>query len=186
MSRLPTQDEILRTRDLAQADLDGRRARALAWEGELVEAGRECWEMIGDFVTRARELGVKPSTWQSSEHAGQASRIVWVEGYALTNGAIASAPPLRYCVAVPRHLRRPQLVVFELEELALFTVPVGDESGAAAAVREHQTVSRGSWPRIARLEHMYGFQHAFRGELETSLLALTADPQDSDPPSPNN
>src|SRR6202040_783192 len=49
-----------------------------------------------------------------------------------------------------------------------------------------QTVALGGWPRIARLEHMYAFQRAFRRELETSLVALTADLQDPASPSSND
>jgi hypothetical protein len=172
VNQLPTRDDLLRRKAIEQDKLERPRLRAQAIERDLAAARTQCWELLEEFVARARELGVEPSTWRSSSNGAHTSRITWIEGYPLSTGAIVSAPPLRYGVAERRHVRRPQQQVREVDALSLFVPSAGQESGFAPSFLEPQTAAQGSWPNIDRLEHAASIVTALRNGLETTLFAL--------------
>ncbi len=172
MSQLPTREDLLRQKEIEKDALARPHLRALAIERDLLASRAQCWELVEEFVERARELAVAPQIWQSASEGGYTPRITWVEGYRLTSGSIASAPPLRYCVAERRRVRRAQHEERAVEELSLFVASSSSEAGLAVGLLEHHTKSRGGWPRIERLEHAAGVLTGLRRELETSLLAL--------------
>jgi len=172
MTPLSTRDELMRRKAIERAELMRPQQQALAIERDLVAARAQCWELLGEFVARAGELGVQPRTWQSSSQRGHIPRVAWIEGYPLTNGAIVSTPPLRYCIQERRLVRRPQQEVREVEAVSLFALSTGPGSEFAADYLEPQSASHGSWPNIDRLEHAADIIQALRGTLETSLLAL--------------
>jgi hypothetical protein len=172
MTQLSTRDELVRRKAIEQEDLMRPQQQALALERDLVAARAQCWELLGEFVKRAGELGVQPRTWQSSSRRGHIRRVAWIEGYPLANGAIVSVPPLRYCIQERRLVRGPRQEVRELEAVSLFARSTGPGSESAADYLEPQSASRGSWPNIHRLEHAADIIHALQGTLETSLLAL--------------
>ena len=172
MNQLPTRDDLLRRKAIERDELERPRLRAQAIERDLAAARTQCWELLEEFVARARELGLEPPTWQSSSHGAHTSRITWIEGYPLTTGAIVWAPPHRYGIAERRHVRRPQKQVREVDALSLFVPPAPQEPGHPPSFLEPQTASHGGWPYIDRLEHAASIVTALRGELETTLFAL--------------
>ena len=121
---------------------------------------------------RARELSVTPRTWTPPEHDGPMPWIVWVEGYPLANGSVLTAPPLRYCNAERRKVRRPRPTIVPVEELTLFLPSAEATPGASSGSFELHTISGGDWPRIQRLEHAATIITGLQRRLETSLLAL--------------
>jgi len=172
MDQLPTRDDLLRRKASEQGDLERPRLRALAIERDLAAARAQCWELLDQFTGRVYELGIEFQTWRSSSLDASTSRIIWIEGYPLTNGAIVSLPPLRYCVAERRRVRRPQEEMRELNELSIFVPCAGQELGLAPSFLEPQTASSGGWPHIERLEYAASVLNALRIALEKSLFAL--------------
>ncbi len=172
MTQLSTRDELMRRKAIEREELMRPQQRALALERDLEAARAQCWELLGEFATRAEELGVQPRTWQSSSRRGHTPRVAWIEGYPLANGTIVSVPPLRYCIQERRLVRRPQQDVREVEAVSLFALSTGPGSEPAADYLEPQSASHGRWPNIDRLEHAADIIHALQGTLETSLLAL--------------
>src|SRR5579859_4322543 len=116
MSQLPTRDDFMQRKQRERDELARPQLQAQAIERELLAARETCWELLAEFIARARELSVKPHTWESPQHGSNAPRIAWVEGYPLESGSIVSAPPLRYCLTERRLVRRPLMQVVELEE----------------------------------------------------------------------
>ena len=172
MSSLPTRDDLLRRREHERSADERRRQRTLAIERDLVAARRECWELVTDFVTRAGELGIEPRIWRASGRSPHTAKISWIAGYPLTNGAVVSAPPHRYCISERRTVFRPGKLEREIDEISYFTVPAGCVPEDAADVLEQHTPTNGEWPRIAKLEHASTILDALRKELELSLFAL--------------
>jgi hypothetical protein len=172
MDQLSSRDELLRRKANEQDELERPRLRALAIERDLAAARAQCWELLEQFTGRAHELGVEPQTWRSSPQGAHTSRIVWIEGYTLTNGAMISAPPLRYCVAERRRVRGPQEEVRVVDELSLFVPSTGQELGLAPSFLEPQTASSEGWPHIQRLEDAASILNGLRITLEKSLFAL--------------
>lgn len=160
---LPTRDDLLSRKQEERAESDRPRERAKYEERELMVARTKYWELIGEFVDRLRELNIPA---QRQAPVAGAGWIVWVEGYSLTGGAIASAPPLRYCTSERRLLAR-QKQVQEVDELSLFVVAAGDAGQTA-----QQTASKGNWPPVYRLDRTAAALTALERELEASLLAL--------------
>jgi hypothetical protein len=172
MTQLSTRDELMRRKAIEREELMRPQLQALALERDLVAARAQCWELLGEFVRRAGELGVQPQTWQASSRRGPIPRVAWIEGYPLANGAIVSVPPLRYCIQERRLVGRPQQEVREVDAVSLFALSTGPGSEFAADYLEPQSACLGSWPNIDRLEHAANIINALQGTLETSLLAL--------------
>ena len=173
MSELPTRDDLLHRKAL-EAEKDARRREwALYEERELVAARIRYWEMVEEFVDRARELGLQPQLQHSPLYRGSTPWITWVEGYPLTGGAVVSAPPMRYGTAERRRVLRPQPQVHEVEEISLFVVSTGNEAGLGAGLVEEMTASQGTcWPPIDRLDNAASALLALERKLVASLLVL--------------
>ncbi|HEX4519293.1 MAG TPA: hypothetical protein VH063_06890 [Gaiellaceae bacterium] len=172
MGELPTLEELLRRKAIEAEDLDRPRQRAEAAQHDLEAACAQYWGLLQEFVDRTRELSVAPRMWTPPSRDGYTPRIVWVEGYPLANGSVVSAPPLRYCNAERRKVRRPVEEVIELEELTLFLPCAESRPGSTGGAFEVHTASDGSWPRIIRLEHAATILTGLQRRLEASLLAL--------------
>ncbi len=172
MAELPTTDELLRRKAIELDELDRPRRRAEETEQHLVAARAQYWKLLEEFVDRARQLGVEPVTWTPPARSPHAPRIMWIEGYPLANDSVVSAPPLRYCKAERRRVRRPVPEIVPITELCLFVPRVESRPGTSGVLFDQQTVSGGTWPEIVRLEHASSILTALERRLETSLLAL--------------
>ena len=96
MSPLPSGEQLRQRKMIENAEIERQRARQAAEQRGLEESCARYWELLGDFVGRAGELGVEPRRHEPTTH-GRA-RIEWVEGFLLRSGSIVTAPPLQYCV----------------------------------------------------------------------------------------
>jgi hypothetical protein len=172
MADLPTPEELLHRKAIELDDLERPRRRAEAAQRDLEAAREQYWGLLEVFVDRTRELGVSPRTLTPASPDAYTPRIVWIEGFPLANGSVVSTPPLRYCTAERRRVRRPEQVVFPLEELTLFVPRAELRPGQGGPAFELHTASDGTWPRIQRLEHASTILTALRRRLETSLLEL--------------
>ncbi len=172
MAELPTTDELLRRKAIELDELDRPRRRAEANEQHLAAARAQYWKLLEEFVDRARQLGVEPVTWTPRAKSAHTPRIMWIEGYPLANDSIVSAPPLEYCKAERRRVRRPVPEVVSVDELCLFVPRAEARPGTPGVLFDQQTVSAGTWPDIARLEHASSILTALERRLESSLLAL--------------
>lgn len=171
MGELPTLEELLRRKALESDDLEKPRLRAEAAQRDLEAAREHYWVLLEEFVERARELSVSPRTWTAPPHDGYTPRILWIEGFPLVNGSVLTTPPLRYCNAERRKVRRAQTAVVVVEELTLFVPRVEVRAGSGSAFELH-TAALGTWPRIQRLEHASTILTSLERRLELSLLAL--------------
>ncbi len=172
MSELPALEELLRRKAIEAGDLERRRLRREEADRDLEAARAHYWELLDEFVERARELSVSPRTWTPPAPDGYTPWIVWIEGYPLANGSVLTAPPLRYCSAERRKVRRPRPTVVPVEELTLFVPSEQTRPGTASGGFDLHTVSGGEWPRIQRLEHAATIITGVQRRLEASLLAL--------------
>jgi hypothetical protein len=86
MSPLPSQEELRRRKAVEDAELTRRRERQAEKRQGLADAIARYWELLGEFVVRAGELGIQPR-----RHASK-SRVQWVEGYRLRSGSVVTAP----------------------------------------------------------------------------------------------
>jgi len=168
-AELASSDDLLRRKQREQEELSRPLERAASEEHELGLARARYWELIAEFVERARDLEVPTRRLEAPVQGREGGRVVWVEGYPLTGGGIVSAPPLQYCTARDGLIRR-RLEQQEVEELSLFVVPTGDRGGAG--VMAQQTASGGNWPPVRRLDKTAALLTALQRELEASLLAL--------------
>jgi hypothetical protein len=171
MGELPTLEELLRRKAIEADDLERPRLLAETARREIEAARAHYWELLVEFVDRIRELSVAPRMWTPPSRDSYTPRIVWIEGYPLVNGSVISAPPLRYCSAERRKVRRPQEEVTPVEELTLF-VPCAETRPGSAGAFELHTASSVTWPDIARVAHASAILTALQKRLEASLLAL--------------
>jgi hypothetical protein len=171
MNSLPTSDDLLERKALERQQSELPRQRAEAIERDILAAREQCWELLAEFVERARELGIAPRVWRAPT-GGSTPRITMIEGYPLPSGTVVSAPPMRYGLAERRGVRRPREQLVELEELSVFILRAASDAARAPELRELHSRTHGSWPGIARLEHAAGVLRALQRELEASLLAL--------------
>ena len=170
MNSLSSSDDLLQRKAQEREQRETPRRRAEVAEHYRVEARRECWDLLEQFVTRVRELGIEPRRWESPS-SPITPRVLWIVGYPLTNGAFVTAPPLQYCIAERRKLLRPRHDVRTADELTLFTSPLVDHAEAARLL-VLQTADSDAWPYIDRVEHAHPIVHGVRTTLEKSLIAL--------------
>jgi len=171
VSQLPSRDDLMRRREVEQGDIDRPRMLAETAERVRTDGVATCWELLEEFVGRVQELGIEPRRWEPETSGPYTPRITWAEGYPLTNGSVVSVPPMRYCAAERRAVRKPRLEVHEVEELSHFAMS-GDPALAAVGFVEHSTRTSGPWPRIDRAEYAAVMTRALRSELENSLFVL--------------
>ncbi len=172
MSGLPTFEELLRRKANEADDLERPRLRREAAQRDLEAACAHYWELLDEFVVRARELSVSPRMWTPPARDGYTPWVVWIEGYPLVNGSVLTAPPLRYCNQERRKVRRPRPSIVPVEELTLFLPSAETKAGGPSGGFELHTASGGEWPRILRLEHAATIITGLERRLEASLLAL--------------
>jgi hypothetical protein len=170
MRPLPSQWELRERKALERAELQRREERLLQERRGLEEAIARYWELLGEFVVRAGELGIRPATHTASPHRGGSSRIDWVEGYQLTSGSIVSTPPLRYCLSERRLIHPARIDVLNVEELSLFVFST--DVGLAASLSGPKTALDDEWPPVKRWDRMASILIALEAELEASLLRL--------------
>jgi hypothetical protein len=170
MSHRPTWDELLQSTALEREKIVRPYQRAVAAEREITAARTEYWELLEEFVARARELDVQPQICELPSAGNHSANVSWIEGYPLSGGAVVSAPPLRYGTATRRRVFRPAPEVRELEELSLF-VADHDGPGSGTDPLEQHTPSA-NWPFLGSLDETGTTLTALRHELEASLLTL--------------
>ena len=168
MSPLPTREQLRQLKAVEHAELERQRARQAAEQRGLEESCARYWELLGDFVGRAGELGVEPRRHAPTTH-GRA-RIEWVEGFLLRSGSIVTAPPLQYCVRERRLVSGHRAYVRPVEELSLFVLSV--DAGLATGLSEPKTASGGSWPPFSRWDRAANILLALEAELKAALLEL--------------
>ena len=181
MSPLPSRDDLLQRKAIEDAEIGRRREWALEEERGLKAACARYWELLEEFIVRARELGLQPRTHEPEATRGSASRIDWVEGYRLRSGSVVAAPPLRYCVKERRLVARPRAQILDVDVISLFVVTT--DAGLAAGLSEPKTASSEDWPPIQRWDRAASILCALEAELEASLLALMDDLRAYSPPS---
>jgi hypothetical protein len=172
MSELPTLDELLRRKAIETDGFERSRLRAEAARRDLEAAHDQYWVLLEEFAERVRELAVPPQMWTPDDGDGYTPRIMWIEGFPLVNGSVLTPPPLRYCSAERRKVRRPQATILPVDELTLFVPLAETRAGRKNGVLERHTPSTGTWPRIQRLEHASTILSSLQRRLEMSLLTL--------------
>jgi hypothetical protein len=170
MSPLPSQDELLRRKEVENAEIRRAHERAENERQGLQAALDRYWALLGEFIERARGLGLEPGTHLPPEHSGSSSRIEWVEGYRLRSGSIVTAPPSRYAVKERRRVARSRTSIFDVEEVSLFVVST--EPGLAQGLSDPKTRSGEGWPPVTRWDRAANLLLAVEAELEASLLEL--------------
>jgi hypothetical protein len=168
MSPLPSGEQLRQRKAVEHAELERQRARQAAERRGLEECCARYWELLGDFVGRAAELGVEPRRHEPTTHGR--SRIAWVEGFLLRSGSIVTAPPLQYCVRERRLVSGHRVYVRPVEELSLFVLSV--DAGLATGLSEPKTASGGEWPPFRRWDRAANILLALEAELEATLLEL--------------
>jgi len=168
MSPLRSGEQLRQLKAIETAELERQRARQAAEQRGLEESCTRYWELLGDFVCRAGELGVEPRRHEPTTH-GRA-RIEWVEGFLLRSGSIVTAPPLRYCVRERRLVSGHRAYVRPVEELSLFVLSV--DAGLATGLSDPKTASAGNWPPFRRWDRAANILLALEAELEATLLDL--------------
>jgi hypothetical protein len=166
MSPLPTQEVLRQLKARETRELERQHERVLMEQRGLEESIARYWELLGEFVDRAEELGILPETYESRRN----KRVDWVEGYQLRSGSIVSAPPLRYCLRERRLLAGVSSEVFEVEEISIFVATT--DAGLATMLSEPKTASLGGWPAFERWDRAVNILIALEAELEASLLEL--------------
>lgn len=171
MSTLPTRDEFERRKTDELDELSRPGLRALQSEHDLADACTEYWQLLADFVVRARDLGVRPIHCEIASH-GRPQWITWVEGYPLRGGAVVSAPPLCFATRDRRLVVLPSERVNAVLELSLFVAAIATGAERSPPLVTQQTESGGSWPPIHRLDRAAEILRAHERELAASLLEL--------------
>ncbi len=166
MSPLPTREELRQRKAVEHAELVRQLEREAEERQGLEEAIARYWELLGEFVVRAGELGIAPQTHAAGSHRRSESRVEWVEGYRLRSGSIVNSPPLRYCLREPRLVGAPRLEAHDVTEVSLFVLADGSGLGGP------ETASSGSWPPVRRWDRACNILLALEAELEASLLEL--------------
>jgi hypothetical protein len=170
MSPLSSREVLRQRKALEHAELERRRERVIMEQHGLAESIARYWELLGEFVDRAEELGIRPEQHESSLNKRVNTRVDWVEGFRLRSGAIVTAPPLRYCIRERRFFTGPNTGVHQVEELSIFVATT--DAGLATGLSEPKTASQGGWPPFTRWDRAVNVLLALEAELEASLLEL--------------
>ena len=169
MSPLPTREELRQRKAVEHAELVRQLDREAEERQGLEDAIARYWELLGEFVGRARELGIDPEAHAAVSQRRSESRVAWVEGYRLRSGSIVTSPPLRYCLRESRLVGPSRLEAHDVTEVSLF-VPTG--AGLSAGLDGPETASSGGWPPVQRWDRACNILLALEAELEASLLEL--------------
>jgi hypothetical protein len=170
MSPLPSQEQLRQRKMIEHAELVRRQEREDEERRGLAEALARYWELLGEFVVRAGELGIQPGTYEPSVHRRSETRVDWVEGFRLRSGSILSAPPLRYSLRERRLVHGPRIQERVVEEVSLFVLTT--DAGLTTALSEPKTRSGGNWPPVRRWDRACNVLLALEAELEATLLEL--------------
>jgi hypothetical protein len=168
MSPLPSQEELRRRKAVEQVELERSRKWEAAEKRGLEESCVRYWELLEEFVARARELGIRPQTHASDAHVG--GRIAWVEGFRLRSGSVVTAPPLTYCVRERRRVAGARTDVRAIEEVSVLVVMT--DAGLSTGLSEPKTASSRKWPPFKRWDRAANILIAVEAELEATLLEL--------------
>jgi hypothetical protein len=170
MSPLPSREVLRQRKAKEHAEIERYRQRVLMEQRGLEESIARYWELLGEFLDRAEELGIPPETYESSVNKRANTRLGWVEGYRLRSGSIVSAPPSRYSLLERRLLSAPSTEVLEVTEISIFVAET--DPGLATGLSEPRTASQGGWPPFERWDRAVNILLALEAELEASLLEL--------------
>jgi hypothetical protein len=174
MSPLPSREQLRQRKMIEHAELERRQRRQLEERRGLEESLARYWELLAEFVVRARELGAAPQVHQSGAHRRDHARIDWVEGFRLRGGSIVASKGMRYAVRERRLVAGPRTEVHGIEELSLFVLAT--DAGLATGLSDPKTESSGNWPPVKRWDRAATLLLALEAELEATLLELMDSP----------